>query len=175
MKGLSSQQILELNKDHDRGIFFEGLIVTKDMNDTESQDYFCNFQRAIEFNGHVYTPQGMSFDDAFSMSSSMELPVCQINLINIGGVVDAYLHDPSVHVRRNDIVMQILHIDDEGVVTEFDRDKIQVQVIHGQANAGVATIFAGLNMRLDDRVPRETMETNEFPGIRADVIRSGTS
>jgi hypothetical protein len=175
LKGLSSKQIADLNRDYDGGKFFEAMIVTRDMNaDPQVKDYFCNFSRPITFEGNVYQPEAMSFDSSFTMSEAMELPTVKINLLNIGGVIDSYLHDPTVRIRQNDVIQQILHIDRRGIVTEYDRDRLQIQVISGTAGKGTATIYAGLNMRLSDRVPRQTLETNEFPGIRADVIRSGT-
>ena len=174
MKGLSSNLIADLNKDYDAGVFFEAIIVTRDMDAVpQVKDYFCNFQRPFVYLGNEYRPEPMEWDASFSLSKSMELPVIKINLANIGAVVDGYLHDPAVKVRRNDLVQQILHISNTGVITEYDRDVLQIQVISGNSGAGTATIFAGWNMRLDDRVPRGTIETNEFPGIRGDAIRKG--
>ena len=173
-KGLSSDLIANLNKDYDGGTYFEAIIVTRDQTVTPAvKDYFCNFNRPIVYKGNVYTPERMNFDASFSMSEQMELPTVKINLLNIGGITDSYLHDPTVRVRKNDIIQQILHIDNFGEVTEYDNDRLQIQVITGTAGKGTATISAGLNMRLTDRVPRETLETDEFPGIRGDVIRSG--
>ena len=174
-KGLSSTQIVELNRDYGGGVFFEAIIVTRDMqSDPQVKDYFCHYSRPISFNGNVYTPEPMKFDASFAMTERMEMPSVKINLLNIGGIADSYLHDPTIKIRKNDIVQQVLHIDSHGVVTEFDKDRLQIQVISGSPGKGTAVIFAGLNMRLTDKVPRGTLETNEFPGIRGDVVRTGT-
>lgn len=175
MKGLSTQLIAELNKDHDNGTFFEAIVVTRDMSvDPVVKDYFCNYTQPIGFEGNVYLVEPMAFDSSFAMDNQMELPVVKINLLSIGNVVDSYLHDPTVKIRQNEILMQILHINDQGLVSLYDQDRLFVQVITSVPKKGTASIMAGLNMRLSDRVPRQTLENNEFPGIRRDIIRAGT-
>ena len=117
----------------------------------------------------------MAFDSSFAMDNQMELPVVKINLLSIGNVVDSYLHDPTVKIRQNEILMQILHINDQGLVSLYDQDRLFVQVITSVPKKGTASIMAGLNMRLSDRGPRQTLENNEFPGIRQDIIRAGVT
>ena len=175
MKGLSSKLIADLNKDYDGGVYFEAIIVTRDMSVTPRvKDYFCNYERPIAFEGNIYEVEPMVFDSGFSITSQMELPATKVNLLNIGDVVDTYIHKKGVKIRKNDIVLQILLIDDHGVVSEYDQERLQIQVLSASPQKGTATIFAGLNFRLSDRVPRETLENDEYPGIRQDIIRAGT-
>ena len=171
-KGLSSKLIAELNKDYDGGTYFEAIVVTRDMDAVpQVKDYFCHFTRPVSFNGNVYYPEPMKWEGSFKMTERMELPSVKINMLNIGRVIDSYINDNSINIRHNDIEQQVLHMDRNGVVSMYDNDIMQIQVIHS-GGKGMATIFAGLDMRLTDRVPRETMENTEYPGIRNDVGRS---
>lgn len=172
-KGLTSELIANLNKDYDGGTYFEAIIVTLDPK-TGEKDYFASYNGTVIFEGNQYDLVPMRFDSSFMMTERMELPSVRINILNIGRKVERYLHDQTVKIRKNDIIQQILHIDSHGKVTQYDYDRLQIQVVHSEGK-GQATIFAGLNLRLTDPVPRDTLETTECPGIRGDAIRSGTT
>lgn len=174
MKGLSSRQITDLNTDHDNGIFFEALIVTRDMNaNPQVKDYFAKFGRNISFDGNEYLPLPMSFT-GMNVTSNMDIPTNTANILNMGGIINRYVYDNAVRIKRNDIVFQILHQDKFGRFEMYDQEELQILVVRGVPGQGAASIFASLGWKLGDKVPKETLETSEFPGIRADVIRSST-
>jgi hypothetical protein len=173
MKGLSSAQVKQLNKNHSTGIFFEAIIVTRTTSPLV-KDYFAHFGRRFSFEGNVYEPCGMEFTGA-TVSSSMEIPTNTVNLFNPGGVVNSYIYDSQVRIKRNDIMMRILHMSRGNKVTMYDQELLQILVVRGGNGTGQASIFASLGWKLGDRVPKETIESSEYPGVRADIGRVGNA
>jgi|ERR1044072_9915781 hypothetical protein len=171
MKGLSTSQIADLNRQSDGGIFFEAIAVTRDVTN-ETIDYFANYGRKFSFKGNIYEVCPMSFD-GMNQTSNMEIPTNTVKIFNVGGVVNQYVYDNNIRIKRNPIVLQILHCDRLGRFSEFDREELQVLVLRGSPGAGVASIFASLGWKLGDRIPKQTIETSEYPGIRGDAVRSG--
>ena len=176
MKGLSSKQITDLNRDDGYGgTFFEAIIVARTAPNTDPPvlDYFAKFERTFSFEGNLYQPLPMEWE-GMATSSQMTIPTNNIVISDIGGVVADYLHDPDIQISVNDIIMRILHMSSKGVVSLYDEDLLQIQVVRASIGQGQVTIFAGLDLRFSEQVPKETIETNEFPGIRQDSVRIGT-
>lgn len=174
MKDLSSRQIADLNARTDGGIFFEAIKVTRDMNsDPQVIDYFANFSASFSFEGNVYETCPLYFS-GMDIKSTMDIPTNTVNIMNPGGMVNQYVYDNNIRIRRNDVWLQILHKNKQGKITMYDQDLLQVLVLRGQPAQGTASLFCSLGFKLGDKVPRETMETSEYPGIRADVIRAST-
>jgi hypothetical protein len=169
MKGLSSAQIAELNSKASGGIYFEAIVVTRNMV-TQQKDYFAKFGREFTYNGNTYLPVPMTFG-GIQKSSSMEMPTNTIALMNPGGTINQYIYKSNVVIRRNDIDMQIMFCDRFNRFTVYDNDMLQILVIRGSPQGGTATIFCSLGLKLGDKVPKGTMETSEFPAIRGDAVR----
>jgi hypothetical protein len=172
MKGLSSTQIAELNSRASGGIYFEAIVVTRNMASVpQVKDYYAKFGRKFGFGGNVYDPVPMTFG-GIQKSSSMEMPTNTVSLMNPGGMINQYIYKSDVVIRRNDIDMQILFCDRLGRFTLYDSDMLEILVVRGSPGAGTASIFCSLGIRLGDRVPKGTIETSEFPAIRGDAVRS---
>lgn len=171
MKGLSTSQIADLNRQTDGGIFFEAISVTRDVGDN-IVDYFANFGSRFSFKGNTYEVCPMTFE-GMNNTSNMEIPTNTVNVFNVGGVVNQYVYDNNIRIKRNPIVLQIMHCDRLGRFVEYDREELQILVLRGTPGAGGASIFASLGWKLGDRIPKQTIETSEFPGIRGDAVRRG--
>lgn len=174
MKDLSSAMIKDLNSRTDSGIFFEAIIVTRDMiTDPQVKDYFANFPSSFSFEGNIYLPAPLHFT-GMNITASMEIPTNTVNIMNPGGIINQYIYDNDVRIRRNDIVLQILHKSNIGKITRYDEDLLQILVLRGVPGQGTASMFCSLGFKLGDKVPNQTMETSEYPAIRADVVRAST-
>jgi hypothetical protein len=103
----------------------------------------------------------------------MEIPTNTVNLANPGGIINRYVYDNQIRIRRNDISFKILHCDRVGRFSQYDEEILQILVVRAGTGVGQASIFASLGWKLGDRVPKQTIETSEYPGIRADVTRVG--
>jgi len=103
----------------------------------------------------------------------MELPSNRIVVSNLGGQIIEYLENEDIHIEGNDVVLQILFIDRFNNITLVDEILFQIELVIADYHK-TATFQLGVNYSLGDIVPRGTIETAEFPGIRDDVIRVGT-
>ena len=172
MKAFSSEQLRELNSQSLSGRFVEAAIFTRDQEDPTSKEYFVTNGRPISFNGHIYNPLGMSWS-GIKATSSMELPSIQVVVPNLGGAIIDYIEENDIDIEGNDCMLQILLIDKFNKVTLVDEMLFQVEVLVADYHQS-ATFHLGVNWSLNDTIPRHTLEKQEFPGIRDDVIRVGT-
>jgi hypothetical protein len=174
MKNLSSALIKELNRNHAGGIFFEAINVTRDrFSDPPAIDYFANFDSQISFEGHLYKILPMEFSGA-KVSSAMNPMTNEVALFNHAGVVDNYFLNQDIRLRRNPIDLLFLHFDRRThVISRYEWDRLRMIVVRPSPSSGQATIFCSDDIRLGDRVPKGSIETDKAPMIRADVIRSG--
>lgn len=101
----------------------------------------------------------------------MSLPVATVNLSNVGNQVIDYIEDESneVVIRHNDVKMQVISRDRLGTFTLYGEAAMQALLVVD--NGETVSLHLGLNVRLEDDLPADTIELNEFPGLRADVIR----
>lgn len=173
MKAFSSEQIQELNRLSTSGIFVEACIFTRDQSDPNSaKDYLVHYGKYVVFRNHVYQPIDMAWS-GLKVSAGMELPTNEVVIADVGGVVTDYLEDPSIVMEGNDCWLQVLHIDKFGGITLVDAMLYTVELITAEYGKGV-TFHLGVNFSLNDTIPRETIEKQEFPGIKDDAIRVGT-
>jgi hypothetical protein len=174
MKNLSSALIKELNRTHAGGIFFEAINVTRDrFSDPPAIDYFANFDSQISFEGNLYKILPMAFSGA-RVSSAMDPVTNEVALFNHGGVVDRYFHNQNIRLKGNTIDLLFLHFDRRThMVTRYQWDRLKIGVVRSSPGAGQGTIFCTDDIRIGDRVPKGSIETDKAPMIRGDVIRSG--
>jgi hypothetical protein len=171
-KAFSSEQLEQLNAKMTSGKFREAVIFTRNQDNPNIKEYFIRHGRPIVFKGNTYQPLDMAWA-GMKVSSSMELPSNQVVVSNLGGSINDYLEDPEVEIEGNDVTLQILYIDKFGQVSLVDEMLFQVEVVVADYHKA-ATFHLGVNYSLNDVVPRQTIEKQEFPGIRDDVIRVGT-
>lgn len=171
MKSFSSAQIEALNAQSTSGRFVEAMIFTRDQT-TGQKDYFIRNGRPISFRGNQYVPLDFVWD-GMKTSSSMELPSNSIIVNNIGNLVVDYIEDEDIDIDGNDVVLQQLYIDRYNKITLVDEMLFQIEIMVADYYQS-CTFHLGVNYSLNDIIPRGTIETSEFPGLRDDVIRVGT-
>jgi len=171
MKDFSSQEIKDLNAQSSKGKFVEAVIFTRDQSNPSVKDYFVRYGRSVSFQGNLYQPLDMAWL-GIKTTATMELPGNQVVVSNLGGKVIDYLEDPSINIESNDVVLQVLHIDKFGKINLIDELLFQVETIIADYHK-TATFNLGVNYSLNDIIPRQTIETQEFAGIRQDVVRVG--
>jgi len=174
MKDLPSSLVKKLNNNDSGLVYFEAFCIMTSEEDAEPRvyDYFANFSRPIGFQGNIYEPVLMVFSES-EVSTKMEIPQAEIKLPNVGNRIDDYL-DRRVIIEDKEIRKQLL-VYDEGNdpdVYMYDEEVMSVEVL--RTNDVGAIIVCGFRVKFDDPVPRQTLETNEFPALRADVIRAGS-
>ncbi len=172
MKGLSSEQLKTINAQSKTGKFIEAIVFTRDQSDPDVKDYFIRYSRPITFNGNTYNPLDFMWSGV-KVSSAMELPSVQVTISNLGGQVLDYIEQNNIEIEGNDVWLQILHIDKYAIITFVDEMLFQVEALVADYHTS-ATFHLGVNYSLNDQIPRFTLEKQEFPGIRDDVIRVGT-
>ena len=171
MKSFSSEVLAQLNAQSTSGRFVEAMIFTRDQA-TQVKDYFIRHPRPTSFKGNIYAPLDFAWA-GIKIGSAMELPTNQVNISNLGGSVTDYLEDNDIEISENDVVLQTLHIDKYNKILLVDEMLFQVEYIVADYHKS-CTAHLGVNYSLNDLVPRGTLETNEYPGIRGDYIRIGT-
>lgn len=169
MKGFSSEQIEQINANARTGRFVEAVIFARD---ETTKDYFVRNGKPVYFNGSTYQPLDFVFS-GIKVTNTMELPTVQVTVSNLGGQVLAYIEDNDIDIETNDVWLQILFIDKFNKVTLVDEMLFQVETMVADYNTA-ATFNLGVNYSLNDPIPRYTLEKQEFPGLRDDVIRVGT-
>lgn len=173
MKGFSSEQLDSLNAQSKTGRFVQAIEFVRDPDDPiNGRDYFVRNSRSIVFNNHVYQPLDMKWS-GIKVGTGMELPSVQIDVSNLGGQVLHYIEDNDIEIEENDVWLQIFHINKFGTVTLVDKMLFQLETIVADYHT-VARFNLGVNYSLNDPIPRDTLEKQEYPGIRDDVIRVGT-
>jgi hypothetical protein len=172
MKAFSSEQLDAINAQSTKGKFVEAVIFTKDPNNSLDKDYFVRWSRPISFKGNQYRPLDMAWS-GIKTTANMELPSNQVIVSNLGGAVIDYLEKDDVNINGNDVVLQVLYIDKYNKISLIDEMLYQVEVVVADYHKA-ATFHLGVNFSLNDIVPNKTIETQEFPAIRDDVIRAGT-
>lgn len=171
-KAFSSELLEQLNSKSTTGKFREAAIFTRDQTDPTSKEYFIRNGRPVSFRGNIYRSLNMRWD-GIKTSANMELPSNQVAIANLGGSVLEYLEDNNIRLEGNDVMLQILYVDRFLKVSLIDEMLFQVEFMVADYYKG-ATFHLGVNYSLNDLIPRNTIEKQEFPGIRDDVIRVGT-
>lgn len=173
MKTFTSQQIAELNKPESEGIFFEGLVIVRDPGASPVvKDYFARIEREFTLSGNVYQPLDFAFE-GFVTRSTMEVPVFRVVISNLFDQVVEYIEDNDVVIAGNDVTLQILFMDRFGTVSVYDETTLKALFLTSKQNEA-ATLHVGLVWAARKRWPEDTIETQRYPGIRADAIRAGT-
>lgn len=167
----TSAQIKELNAQYSTGIFFEALVVVRNPDASPVVvDYFANYPEPFELDGNTYLSLGMVFSDEKN-DASMSLPIASVSMSNAGNQVIDFIEDDSndVVISHNDVTMQVIHRDRLGNFELYRETTMQALLVVD--NGDTVSLQLGLNIRLEDDLPTETIEITEFPGLRGDVTR----
>lgn len=169
VKAFSSAYIQALNEQYQSGRFLKAVILTEDPS-ISTKKYYVDNETSITFQSNTYSPLEMSWS-GYTVSAAMPLPTMTVNISNIGGEVIDYLE--TLDIIGNDVVLQILHIDRSGVVEDVTtaKDEVALQVQSIVGDDMVASFTLGLNLGLNDMLPRGVMTKAKYPGMIDDVIR----
>lgn len=157
MKTFSNNWIARLNAQHSGGVFIKAAILVVDGSTTK---YYADVHDAITFDGNQYSPLPMVWEGE-AQAASMELPSVRVTVPNVDGAVGAFVE--TTNVLGNDVTLQILHLDLLSVVTDVDKVTLQVMLI--EWNGEMATFTLGINLALDQQLPKHVITRSEFPGV----------
>jgi len=166
MRTIDSDFLAKLNSKHSGGVFVHAVRFTESTGPLVER-FFVSHDRSIIFDGNTYDPLPMTFSGMDS-SGSMKLPVIRIAIPNVNNIVIDYIED--LDILENDVTIMLLHLDLLGNVNAKDKSLFQLQVIESDDVTAVFSI--GMNIGLDDAVPKEVMLKEEFPGI-LDTVFTG--
>lgn len=157
MKTFSSNWIAKLNAQHSGGVFVKAAILVVDGSTTK---YYADAHDNITFDGQTYTPLSMAWEGE-GQNAAMELPSVRVTVPNADGAVGAFLETKDL--LGNDVTLQILHLDLLGVATDVEKVKLQIMMI--ESTWEIATFTLGLNLALDQQLPKHVITRAEFPGV----------
>lgn len=165
MKTFSSAYIAKINAENTGGVLLKAVAVTESTNPLVIKR-FIDHDQALVIDGDTYNPLPMRWD-GFEMSGTMNLPGMKISTFNLGQQVSDYVE--SIDILENDVVLKLVHIDLLGDVQAKDEMAFQIKMIEGDDL--FITFELGINLGLNDLLPRGVITKDEFPGIVDDVIR----
>lgn len=169
---LTSDQIEDLNSQFSDRRFFEAMSIVRNPNVSPTvTDYLAHNPDPVVFEGNTYQPLPMRFVN-LKADSSHSLPVATVNFSNIGNLVVDYIEDDDngYDVDGNDVTLMVLAMDRLGRVFKYREDRFQVLMAVDDQQRTM-TLYLGLLVRFNDPIPFETIERNEFPALRGDVVR----
>jgi hypothetical protein len=164
MKGFSSAWIDRLNRQSNAGVFVKAVILSESDSVTR---YWVDAQRPIVFNGQTYHPLPMIWEGV-ELSNAMSLPVVKVSVPNVGGEVIDYLE--GVDILGRSVTLQILHLDLLGDVSNVDAVTLSVMAIEGNLEA--VTFTLGLDLNLNEPIPRGVITLQEFPAVPRNIRRA---
>lgn len=165
MKLFSSAYIAKINAENSGGVLLKAVVLTEDPVGPVKR-YFVDHDKELVLDGNTYVPLPMRWD-GFEMSASMGLPGMKISTLNLGQQVSDYVEE--LDILDNDVVLKLLHLDLLGDVQAKDEMAFQVKMIEG--DDVFITFDLGMNIGLNDLLPRGVITKDEFPAIVDDVIR----
>jgi hypothetical protein len=161
-QGFSSAFIDRLNRTYNAGVWLKAAVVSYE----GGTDYWVHYGESITFKGNVYQPLPMQWE-GIDASATMSLPGIRVSVSNIQGIAEAYVD--TVDLLGKDVRLQILHLDLLGTPKDVDEVAVQVQSI--EITTSAVSILCGLNMGLNDSLPRNVIQKSEFPGNSDDIRR----
>jgi hypothetical protein len=162
---LSSDYIARLNARHFGGVFFKAAVIVVDGFTTL---YFADLNETVTFDGHTYERLAMRWEGN-SQTSQGSLPTVSVTVSNVNGRVGTYLEQQIL--IGCDVTLQLLHLDLLATVT--DQDAVKLQVMAVQWNRQQAVFTLGVNLALQEMLPRHVITASEFPGV-PDSLRRGS-
>jgi len=162
---LSSDYIARLNARHAGGVFFKAAVIVVDGSTTL---YVADINESITFDGHAYERLAMRWEGN-AQTSQGSLPTVSVTVSNVTGRVGTYLEQQIL--IGCDVTLQLLHLDLLATVT--DQDAVKLQVMAVQWNRQQAVFTLGVNLALQEMLPRFVITAAEFPGV-PDSLRRGS-
>lgn len=162
MKQFSDEFIERAAKVYGAGVWLKGAVIDH----AEGTDYWVHAAEPLIFQGHTYQPLHMTWDGV-DASASMQLPAVKVTVPNIQGQAEAYVD--SVQMLGKDVRLQVMHFDLLNNPTDVDEIALQVQSI--EINRQAVSVLCGVNLGLNDLLPKYVITRSEFPGNVDDIRR----
>lgn len=162
MKSYSAAFIDRLNRPYNAGVFLKAVVVAHE----NATDYFVHFGEPVTFQGHTYQPLQMQWEGV-DASSTMQLPSVKITVANVLGTAEHYID--TVNLLGRDVVLQFMHLDLLQNPADVEEVALQVQSI--EMTSTTVSLLCGLNLGLNDSLPKDVMTRAEYPGQIDDVRR----
>jgi hypothetical protein len=156
MKQFAAEWIRQLNAQHSGGVFFLAAVLAFP-GDTR---YVADVQHPIVFNGNTYTPLPLQLEGV-EQTTQQTLPTVRLRTANVHGIIGQFLETTSI--LGVDVTVQLLHLDLLGAVA--NQDSLQLQIMAAEWDDQVATVHLGLNLGLQETLPRHLITAAEFPGV----------
>lgn len=164
MKIFTTEWLARLNAQQGGGVFFFAIDLTVGVSDVR---YYADAQQTIVFNGHDYTPLPLLVEGV-GQTAEQSLPGIRVTTSNVTGVVGAFLE--TTDLLGNDLIVRLLHMDLLGSTSNQDQGVLQIVACEWDDEQ--ATLTAGLNIGLQDILPRGIISAAEFPGMPEGLRRA---
>jgi len=164
VKTFTNDWLVRLNATHSGGVFFLAVELHVDTGDVR---YYANTQRAIVFDGNTYQPVFLAIS-GLGQTSQQTLPAVQLTTTNVTGQLGQFLETTDVLGR--DVILRILHLDLLNTVT--NQDSIQLQILAAEWDEERATFALGLNIGLQELLPRHIITADFAPGVPEGLRRA---
>lgn len=164
MKTFTADWLARLNAQQGGGVFFFAVDLTVDVGDVR---YYADAQHAVSFDGNTYAPLPLLVE-GLGQTSQQSLPAIRVTTSNVTGDVGAFLE--TTDLLGHDLVVRLLHMDLLGSTS--NQDQAVLQIVSCDWDDQQATITAGLNIGLQDILPRGLISAAEFPGMPEGLRRA---
>jgi hypothetical protein len=162
--GFTDEWIAALNAQYGADTFVKAMRVDDPV---AGNRYFSTAQREIVFDGQTYTPLPMSWQGG-EVSSGMSLPVVRVSFLDLTGAVEDYLEIVSLLGRTVELMILNLSLLEDPI----NVDALVLQLMAVSGHLGVVTFTLGLNLALDDMLPKYVISSSEFPAIPSGMRRA---
>jgi hypothetical protein len=106
--------------------------------------------------------------EGMSQSSQQTLPTIAITVANVDGQIGVYLEENIVFGRM--VILQLLHLDLLGTPT--DVDSVRLSILACEWHWQAAVFHVGLDLGLQEILPRGLISAEEFPGVPEGLRRA---
>lgn len=164
MKVFTSEWIERLNAQTQGGIFFLAAELSVAEGDVR---YYATMQYPVDFEGHTYQPLPMLVE-GLAQNSQQNLPAVRLMTTNVTGAVGAFLE--TTDILGHDVLLRLLHLDLLGNTANQDQARLHVLAVEWDQQQ--ATFSLGINIGLNEILPRGLISASEFPGVPEGLRRA---
>jgi hypothetical protein len=95
--------------------------------------------------------------------------VVRVTVPSLEGTINGYLEETDI--LGHHVVLRILHLDaTPDLITDLDDVMLQIMAIEGDFNT--ITFTMGLDLSLNEALPRHVITRNEFPAVPDNMRRA---
>jgi hypothetical protein len=169
VKVFSDDYVARLNEGvrHRGGLFVKTMAVFEAI-DGSSIHFVAAAQRQFVHLGNTYHPLPMAWE-GLELSNQLQLPVVRVTVPSLDGTINDYLEE--VDLLGHPVVLRILYLDaQQDLITDTDDVTLQLMAVEGSWEHIILTL--GLDLSLQEALPRHVMTRNEYPAIPDNIRRA---